>query len=199
MPIHDADGEDLSANVIGKFTEIIDWVVKDSIPLDSDHKILESLKSLGTDVGKKLKSIGLVINQKEFDITPSFSKTIEGALERVESCIGTVEGSLEQINVRGPKKHFTIYPEIGPKQVRCIFPEHLHQEAIKSIERKVEVSGVLRFKPGQPFPHEILVQDITVQSEDEETPTFEKLLGIAQIEDVRSSEDIVRDDRNEWH
>lgn len=198
-PVYDSEKEELSGVVLRSFAEIINSVVKENIPAETNYNALEKLKTFGAQVGKKLKSATIIINEEIFDITKNFSRTVENALERGDTCIGSVEGKLEQINVHGHDKHFTVYPDIGPQKVRCIFPEKLRAEAINGIEKRVEVNGVLRFRPRAPFPHEITVQSITVQPPDSELPTFDDLLGIAPIDDKRSSEEIIREQRNGWH
>lgn len=198
LPVHHTDVNDMTDKVVNAFAQLIEDIIDASIPLETNYKALEILKTLGYQVGSKLKFTTLIIKEKTFDITKSFSRNINNALDRGESCFGSVEGALEQINIHSQEKFFTIYPDIGPQKIRCVFPEHLHQDAVKSIEKRVEVNGLLWFRPGSPYPHQINVDKITVQPDDNELPTFDDLLGIAPFEDERSSEEIIGVLRNGW-
>lgn len=188
-----------TATVMKRFYEVVEAVVSGDIPENISYRALEALNGFGSQVGSKLKFSTLVIDNRRFDIAKSFSRNVASALEKGDTCFGSVEGALEQINVHGRDKFFTIYPDIGPQKVRCIFPDKLHKEAVSSIERRVEVSGLLRFRPGAPYPHEILVDAIYGLSEDKDLPTFDDLLGVAPLNDDRSSEEIIGDIRNGWH
>jgi hypothetical protein len=198
-PHYYGSGVDQTARIVRIFDETVGCVVRGEIPEDADYHVLEALKSLGAGVGLRLASTTIVVNDADYSIGKEFSRNISNALERGDSCLGSVEGALEQINIHGKAKHFTIYPEVGPSKVKCSFPDDLHDDAINSIEKNVVVSGKLLFRPNAHFPHEIIVDSMLVNPRDDELPTFDDLLGIAPaIDGALPSEAAIREIRDEW-
>ena len=191
---------DRTEEVVKRFDEVVGAATRGEIPENVDYSLLELLQPLGPGVKNTPISTTVVVGNTDYDIDKTFSLNIANALERGETCIGSVEGPLEQINLHGKVKHFTIYPKIGPSKVKCNFPEELHDEAINSIEKNVAVTGKLYYRPRSPYPHKIDVQFLDVNPKDEDLPDFNDLLGIAPATDgVLPSEEAIREVRDEWH
>ena len=74
---------------------------------------------------------------------------------------------------------FYIYPSLGPKKVVCHFPEAMVLDAIKAIQHHVEVTGNLKFKHRDFFPHEVEVENLRVFPPVNELPSLMSLRGIA--------------------
>lgn len=145
-----------------------------------------------------MKEVSHAIRQVE--VKRECQKNVEQALESSESCFGSIDGRLEQINVHGKNKFFTIYPDIGPDKVKCVFPTDLHNVAVGGIERRVTVSGELKYRARAAFPHEIRVHSIDLEPSDDDLPTFNDMLGIIpDVEKDTPSEEIIRKIRDEWN
>ena len=198
-PCYQGTGSDKTAEVISLFETTVDAIARGQIPKDADYHLLETLKLLGKSAGTKHANMTIVVDETDYDIREAFSQNVANVLKREESCWGSVEGALEQINVHGPSKHFTIYPEVGQNKVKCNFPEELHNDAINAIEKRVLVSGKLVFRPYTPFPHEVFAESLKVSASDDKLPTFDDLLGILpHEEEVQPAEKAIREIRDEW-
>jgi len=191
---------DRTQMVVGVLTTTMDNVANGSIPDDVNYELLDLLNGLVRPIGKSISTTNIVVNDDHFDITREFGRHIEEALENAESCLGSIEGSLDAINLHGNTNKFTIYPSVGPQKVICDFPPELHDIAISSIEKNVVVTGTLYYRPRDPFPFRVVVSAIDISPPDDELPTFDDLLGLAaDTTDDTPSEVIIRRLRDGWH
>lgn len=150
-------------------------------------------------VGKTVKYAALEFQGTTFELTPKVAERIDKALEVEEECDGTLDGMLEQINIHLGANTFHIYPQIGPKKVTCNFPNRLYDDAVSAVGRKVEVSGLLKYRSGAQFPHQIAVTGIDVFPNETELPDWDDLRGRApQATGELSSEAFVRELRDGW-
>ena len=191
--------EYLATLVLQRFEAVAEAVTTDA-SLDSfDADLLDDIRKLAKPVGNQLKSATLLINGSEFELTSEVTRRVDKALEVEEECIGSIEGRLEQINIHEGANTFHIYPEVGPRRVSCHFPNVLLDDAIFAVGRKVEVSGVLKYRHAASFPHEIAVTGIDAFPPEDELPTWEDLRGRApDATGDLSSEAFVRELRNAW-
>lgn len=164
-----------------------------------DADLLEDFRGLAKPVGKTVRYAALMFNDRVFELTESVSNRLDIALAVEDECDGVLDGMLEQINIHLGANTFHIYPEIGPRKVTCNFPSRLYDDAIAAVGRKVEISGILRYRSGAQFPHQIAVSGIEVFPNDNELPDWEDLLGIApNATGDLSSEAFVRELRDAW-
>jgi len=190
---------DMTQIVFGSLVKSFDSVSQGSIPEDTNYELLDILLKLARPVGDKISDAVVTIGAKSFELTRSFARTIEEALERSESCVGSIEGALEAINLHGHTNRFTIYPNVGPDKVVCEFPETLHNAAVSGVDRTVVVSGILHYRPRGPFPYRVTVQDIVINPDDTDLPSFEDVRGLAAgIDPDIPSEDKIRKVRDAW-
>ena len=198
-PIAKNKKNDHTDRVLSAFNNAIESIASGNIPEESDYALLENFRNLSKPIGKTLVGMSLMVEEKVYEISQQFNRNIEQALDKSDSCYGSVEGALEQINLHGNKQHFTIYPDIGAAKVKCIFPEKLHDDAINSIEKRVVVSGEIFYRPKETFPHKIIVEGMIVNPPDSELPTFDDMLGIIpSFAEGIPSEKIIRENRDEW-
>jgi len=164
-----------------------------------DAELLEDIRGLAAPVGKSVKASTIVFNDTILDLTPRIAQHVEEALAVVDECEGFLEGHLDQINIHQGANTFHVYPEIGPKKVTCNFPNHLYDDAVSAVGRRVEVFGVLKYRLAAPFPHQIAVTGIDVIPVDRDLPDWEDIRGRAPdaTGDV-SSEAFIRELRNAW-
>ena len=112
---------------------------------------------------------------------------------------GVIEGDLEQINVHEGANTFHIYPAVGPKKITCRFPNKLYEDAVAAVGKRVEVYGILRFRPGASYPHQIALTDIEIFPPESELPAWDDLRGRApNATGGLSSEAFVRELRDGW-
>jgi hypothetical protein len=164
-----------------------------------DSELLEDIKGLAAPVGRAIKTSTLIFNGTAFDLTPRIAQQVEVALAIEDECDGTIEGSLDQINIHQGANTFHIYPDIGPKRVTCNFPPKLFDDAVAAVGRRVEVYGSLKYRAQAPFPHQITVTGIEALPPDNELPDWDDLRGRApDATGHLSSEAFVRELRDAW-
>jgi len=191
--------EQIAALVLQRFEDVAEAVTTGQ-KLDSyDADLLEDLRALAKPVGNQLKYATLQINDVLYEMDAEVTRRVDSALEVDEECIGFIEGRLEKINIHDGANTFHIYPDVGPRKVACHFPGALLDDAIYAVGRKVEVSGVMKYRQGASFAHAITVTSIESFPPDDELPTWEDLRGRApDATGGLSSEAFVRALRNGW-
>lgn len=171
---------------------------EDLSSLDAD--LLEDIRGLAKPVGRTVANVTLLFNSHRFDLTEKVASKVETALAVDEECDGAVEGMLEQINLHDGANIFHIYPEIGPPKVTCHFPSKLLDDAVSSVGRKVEVYGVLHYRSGATFPHQVQVTQIEAFPPDSELPDWDDVRGMApEATGELSSEAFIRELRDGWY
>jgi len=164
-----------------------------------DADLLDDIRGLAAPVGKSVKSATLIFNGTTFDLTPRVTQQMESALAVEDECEGSIEGSLDQINIHQGANTFHVYPEVGPKRVTCHFPSKLYDDAVAAVGRRVEVIGTLRYRAKAPYPHQIAVTSLDIFPSEEELPDWEDLRGRApESTGGLSSEAFIRELRDAW-
>ncbi|WP_409719129.1 hypothetical protein [Pseudorhodoplanes sp.] len=164
-----------------------------------DADLLEDIRGLTRPVGKTVKSAALVFRDRTFELTETVGSKVDRALAVDEECEGSIEGMLEQINLHHGANIFHIYPEIGPKKVTCKFPPKLYDDAVAAVGRRVEISGMLHYRIGASFAHQVAVSQIDVFPPASELPDWDDLRGRApDATGALSSEAFVRELRDGW-
>ena len=190
---------DTRSAVVSDINNALEQLGRGEVPHFLGRAILEDIKNLAKPVGEKISGVSLRANGIAFDLTEKLTKLIEHDLAGVDTCEGTIEGTLEQINLHDNANVFRIYPNIGPNVVLCRFGSELRDLAISAIGSTVAVSGLLIYKTGEPFAYEILVSEIDIYPSEDELPTIEDLRGIApDATGDMASEDFVRALRDGW-
>jgi hypothetical protein len=112
---------------------------------------------------------------------------------------GSVRGRLEAINLHAGANNFRIYPIVGPHKVICRFPQSLIDQAVAAVNQRVVVIGILHYREGEHFPHQIDVADVKFLQPDSELPTLSELRGIApDATGELKSEEFIRKLRDAW-
>jgi hypothetical protein len=191
--------EQLASLVLQRFENVADAVSSGKKLEGYDAELLEHFRALAKPVGKQLKYATLLIDDIQYEMDDAVANHVDSALKVDEECIGSIEGRLEKINIHGNANTFHIYPDVGPNKVACHFPNSLKDEAILALGRKVEVSGVLKYRQGATFAHAISVNAIESFPANDESPTWEDLWGRApDATGTLSSEAFVRELRDAW-
>ncbi len=164
-----------------------------------DIDILEEFYALAKPIGKSLRHTTLKFNGEVLDFTPKIYKQLEEALAVDEECEGGIEGKLEQINLHRGVNTFQIYPEVGPNRVVCHFSPKMYDDAVSAVGRRVEVFGMLKYRAGAPFAHQIAVSSIDVHPFEHNIPDWDDLRGRApDATGSLSSEAFIRELRDAW-
>jgi hypothetical protein len=186
--------------VVARLKYITDAIVSGGDLSGLDAELLEDIKDLALPVGKGLKNTTLVFNGSAVDLTPRMAHQLEVALAVEDECEGSLEGSLDQINVHQGANTFHIYPEIGPRRVTCYFPPRLFDDAVAAVGRRIEIFGTLKYRARAPFPHQIAVKDLDIVERESDLPDWDDLRGRAPgATDEKSSEAFIRELRDAWH
>ncbi|MBX7132577.1 MAG: hypothetical protein K1X67_07885 [Fimbriimonadaceae bacterium] len=110
--------------------------------------------SVIADVAKLLRhDVAIIDTAKEtIRIDSDLVRQINARLGSVFTSEGQVTGILEGINVHTKPWSFTIYPEVGPRRIRCTFDEALLSSVQLGIKKIVRVYGRKEFVAATPWP-----------------------------------------------
>jgi hypothetical protein len=190
---------DVRTQVLDHFQRAVRSVQSGEIPDDVDYALLEDLKNLAAPVGRELRAVSVRVDTTVIDFTESFAQRAELHLSDSDTCISTVEGMLEKINVHAGANVFNIYPDIGPRSLKCEFPSDLEDTALAAIKRRVAVTGVAHYRKKSAYPHLLKATHIEIYPPEGDLASPESLRGLApNATGERSSEDFVRERRNDW-
>lgn len=185
--------------VLERLNFIADEINSSRILTGLDADLLEDIRALARPVGKSVKSATVLFNGHELDLTPRVATRVDEALAIEDECEGFIEGKLEQINVHQNANTFHIYPEVGPKKVTCYFPAKLYDDAVAAVGRRVEITGMLKYRLNANFAHQIAVSEIVAFPPENEIPDWDDLRGRAPDATGKlSSEAFVRELRDGW-
>jgi hypothetical protein len=191
--------QDVRPLVVGRLIDAIESVELGVVSNDTDYDLLADLRGLAAPVGSTLKAATLNVGGRSFDLTPDFARRIDAQLAEYESCVGTIEGMLERINVHADANVFTIYPDIGPRLVTCHFGHDLVETAVAAVKRRVAVTGLMRYRKLAAFPYQIDVTEIEIYDPEDSLPGWGDLRGIApDATGNASSEDFLARFRDGW-
>jgi hypothetical protein len=164
-----------------------------------DYELLLRVRRFIEPVGTKLRSVSVSVDNYRFEVTRDYVRRIDDALAFTDSCYGTIDGMLEQINVHAGANAFTIYPLVGAPKVACHFNTATREKALSAIGRRVEVTGLMQYRADATFPHQIDVQNIDILPSVEDLPNLRDLRGLApDATGSVSSEDYVAELRSAW-
>lgn len=196
-------GKDISALVADRFVNGIKNIKSGIIPADYDSDLLESFKKIGPRIQKKNRHkffslVSIATDSEKVEVEQSLESEIESIVGPDEIMKGSVSGTLELINIHAHVNNFRIFPIVGPQKVDCHFKSAQLNNAIKGINRYVNVTGSLRYKRRDKFPYAINDAEVEVYPEENDLPSIFDLKGIApDATGSLKSEDFVRQLRDE--
>lgn len=189
---------DSAVAVVGCLAQAVEQVAGSGIPEDADYDVIRHLRPLCEAGRGQCRQVQLDLGGKSFRMTEHSAETFAQAFREEEGNeLGSITGVLEQINIHGASKVFTIYPAVGPKKVSCAFPDRLLPEAVGNLGRRVEVHGLIKYRPHADFAHAVVVHDIEALPDDDTLPTFAAMRGILGKSE-KSAAELIRDVRDEW-
>jgi hypothetical protein len=170
---------DRSGQLVDEFIDRLSAIARGESPRDGiDQGWLEDIKAMAEMAGKRVGAVTLLGAETVVEFTRTFVKRLEKALAPESSYPGFVRGMLEAINIHENANTFQIYPDVGPKKVRCVFPADLTAQAVQGVNRFVEVRGTLQYRAFAPHPYSVAVTEIDVLPDESELPTLFDLAGL---------------------
>lgn len=169
------------------------------------HTILSAMERLAKTDHKKITHAEIQVSTSSSEIPfvclldDPFRKHLTEARNKDDIDFSTVDGKLEQINIHGTNvfKIYSLLPQMKP--VECKFSQDMLEKVHLAFGRYVSVSGECRYRPHEPFPHTVRVQELEVLPRTEDLPMLSDLQGIApNATGGLSPEDFVRKLRDEW-
>lgn len=183
--------------VAKSFISNLRQIEKGNIPPSLDHQAVEAYKDF-TEVDKRgLATLGISIDgDKPVNVDRRLEAKLNAAIGLDECVIGSVTGRLEAISLHGSLV-FAVYPVIGQK-ISCRFGPEMKPRVIAAIDHRVQVTGTLRYKKRNQFPHEVETRDLRIL-DNAEKARLSDLRGMAPeaTGDV-SSADFIRAMRDDW-
>jgi hypothetical protein len=165
-------------------------------PPRADLQALEAYRNLAGPLDKKVSGLKLIDGEESVDIDRHFQAAIDEIIGPDELVEGTINGTLEKINLHNTSR-FDIFPPIGPKQVACEFGPSLREAVIKAVDQYVCVGGKLRYKGLDNFPYAINVERIEVLPADSELPSIFDIKGMApNLTEGKSTAEFLEELRN---
>lgn len=125
---------------------------------------------------KGIRYVSIRARGSRIRMDASLATQVDGLLEGKEEAWGSVEGTLEAINIHG-RSYFNVYDDLTGRAVKCYFPTHLLTTVHAALGRRVSVSGRLLVQPNGDRSS-VQVQQLDVFPVTNELPSFEDALGI---------------------
>jgi hypothetical protein len=121
--------------------------------------------------------IRLWVEKRPISFEPIVASVIREDWRADYSDFGTIEGRLETIQESYGTLQFFIRDAMLRQRVRCYFPEELLPEVFDKFRKRVEVSGIIRYRKNG-TPMSIEAEHIVGLPDDSELPTAEDVRGI---------------------
>ncbi len=147
-------------------------------PPEFTDDILKHLKRLVERTKKSSGKMRLLAGSDAIDITSEISAHVDAILEEAYRAFGTVEGTLDAINVHGSKWMFAVYDDLTGRRMNCSFGEAVPLvEVTSAITRRVAVQGEISYRNDGEITN-IHADHLSVFPSDDELPTAQDVLGI---------------------
>lgn len=164
------------------------------------HSVLLALKDLIGGYGQKYH--GMWLSYRGQVVSRVSIETIEhinDLLEKKYTSLGSVKGRVEKYNSHGEAKNFHIFPAIGGR-VKCIFNDDQKEITGEFVNKNAIVHGILKYREGDFFPYEVIVQSMEKIESDDKLQTLTGLYGIAPgATGNLDAVEFIKNNRNGWH
>lgn len=167
-------------------------------PTWASPEILLDMRAMATIAAKeRVREARVAINGLDVLLTSAIVARVDELLSPARKYLSSIRGRLEMINIHSAN-YCHVYPNVGPKKVKCIFGDDRRQDVIAAIGRRVVVEGQVSIRKNDKWPSEMHLAKIRILPADETLPDLMSLRGIAGPIGPKSSEQIVRELRDEW-
>ena len=168
-----------------------------SAPEDTDIKVLEYARRALSPLGKKVRRIRYVSQDRAVEPTHHLTANVDLLIEppvRAHYENTTLRGWLDDVKTHG-KKQFVIYDTLTDEAIACRFQKEDLQRVLRSMNKIVSVTGRARYDDSG-RPKSITVEAFqTIESADK-LPQMDDLKGI-DVTDGDESSKYVRKGRDE--
>lgn len=166
-------------------------------PAKLDLAMLEAYRDLAGPLEKHIQHVEIVeAKNKVIPIDQAFTDNVNEVIGPDSFSFGSISGHLERVNLHNVRR-FEIYPTVGPKRVKCDFRPDLKLKVKKALDSYVTVSGRLRYKQWDKYPHAVDARDIDIHEDEGRLASLHDLRGVApKATGTMSAEDFVRSIRN---
>ena len=166
-------------------------------PAKLDLAMLEAYRGLSRPLEKHVHQVEIIeTKNKIIPIDHAFTENVDAVIGPDSFSFGSISGRLERVNLHHTYR-FEIYPTVGPKRVKCDFRADLKQKVKKALDSYVTVSGRLRYKQWDRYPHAIDARDIDTHEDEGRLASLHDLRGVApKATGTMSAEDFVRSIRD---
>lgn len=114
---------------------------------------------------------------REVRVTDQFDVHIREIIGQKVEILGSVEGELEMVTLRG-RRYFNVYSVVTGKATRCYFEEAMKEGVRAALGRVVTVTGLLRSFARDEGQEMTDIADLIVHPEHESLPTPNDIRGI---------------------
>jgi hypothetical protein len=184
---------DVSGQIVNKFLDVVEGINNGVVPRELDSDVLEHFGKIGWGFRRKISKIVLVSDNREIPVGKTFSAQVKRILGEDQVMDGSVEGTLEMINIHAGSNKFEIYPAVGPKKVKCHFSKVNLEAAIAGVGKYINVTGKVHYRERDKHPYKIMVASIEIYPQEDKLPSIFDLKGIApDLTGNLSSEEYLR-------
>jgi hypothetical protein len=189
----------------GQVTDIFFRGIRDvtqgTAPPEFDYYALQAFKEMAglLSKGDDISSVTIHYEDSSVDLLPSLPQVIDRILGPDVFESGSITGKIERLNIHAGQNVFTVYPTSKKPPLRCLFRKQLRNDVVAAVGKYVRVYGRLKYKLRDTNPYEMLAHEIELYPDESNLPSLSDLWGIApNITGGKSSEDFIRDMRDEW-
>jgi hypothetical protein len=186
-----------AAQVMQTFVTDVRALSNKKPPARADLAMLEAYRDLSKPLERHIQHVEIVeTKNRTIPIDRAFSQNVEKVIGPDSFSFGSISGRLERVNLHNAYR-FEIYPTIGPKRVKCEFKSELKEQVKRALDGYVTVSGRLRYKTWDKYPHAIDARAIDEHKDEKRLPSLHDLRGVApKATGAVSAEDFVRSIRD---
>lgn len=146
-------------------------------PAHFNDRALEKAKDLARKVGTDLSLLRVNGRSDQTDVTGQLIANVDAILGETVSSIGTIDGSLEALNVHGDR-YFSVYDVLTGQRVRCDFGHRISTDEIaRAVERRVAVHGQIKSRPTGEIVG-MIAERVEVFPPESELPSADEVRGI---------------------
>ncbi len=170
------EGEQYLSSLYGGLYHFMDTR---EMPDDWNRGKIDSVLDFITPVGKTIGTLDFSLEgEKELVINSRYKADFENKIEPDFFALGTIDGTIEAINIHGRKNTVALYPTIGSNKIVLEFDDQYLDTIKNLIGFYVEISGEMKYKWRDKYPHSGTIEKIEPIVE-ENLPTFSEMYGMA--------------------
>lgn len=174
--------EDLSRDTVDETL----WAVLDGLKnLESgaderpDHfsdQALKASQSLAKVRGEGVEEVSLSADGQDQPLSDRTVATVESLLQEKYSAIGSIEGTLQSISLRGTRS-FNVYQPPSDHRVECTFTKDKLSEVRDALNSRVSIWGEISYRRDG-TPVRMKMRELRVLQEGDDLPGIYDVLGI---------------------